>query len=120
MAMGLFAIAAVALAQAINLISLSVAESVEDAEVREQLRGMLVEASRNPKLQAGSRTIQTEQGITFVVEVERLDLQNREASTLEDLYEVRVTARRELPGQKSEEVASADTWVYRPLFREQP
>ena len=116
MALGLFAIAAVSLANAINLISLSVAESVEDVEVREQLRGVLLETSRNPNLEEGSRTVSTGRGIICEVEVERLDLENREARTLDEIYEVRVTARRELGGQSSEFVDSADTLVYREMF----
>ena len=116
MALGLFAIAAGSLANAINLISLSVAESVEDVEVREQLRGVLLETSRNPNLEVGSRTISTDRGIVYEVEVERLNLENREARTLEEIYEVKVTARRELGGQRSEFIDSADTWVYREMF----
>lgn len=116
MALGLFAIAAVSLANAINLISLSVAESVEDVEVREQLRGVLLETSRNPNLEEGSRTISTGRGIVYEVEVEQLNLENREARTLEEIYEVKVTARRELGGQRSEFIDSADTWVYREMF----
>ena len=116
MALGLFAIAAVSLANAINLISLSVAESVEDVEVREQLRGVLLETSRNPNLEEGSRTVSTGRGIICEVEVERLDLENREARALDEIYEVRVTARRELGGQSSEFVDSADTLVYREMF----
>lgn len=116
MALGLFAIAAVSLANAINLISLSVAESVEDVEVREQLRGVLLETSRNPNLEVGSRTISTGRGIVYEVEVEQLNLENRAARTLEEIYEVKVTARRELGGQRSEFIDSADTLVYREMF----
>ena len=116
MAMGVFAIAAVALANAINQISLSVAESAEEVAVREQLRGILLEATRSNDLAEGSRTIDNGQGIVFQINVEKLNLRNRQAETLDDIYEVTAIARRELGGQRSEIVESADTWVFRDMF----
>lgn len=116
MAMALFAIAAVSLAQALNTISLTVIESIEGAEIEEQLRGVLMEVSRDPNIQEDTRTISGEEGISFQVEIERLSLSNEEAIPLEDLFEVRVTALRKLPGKKSEEIASADTWVFEGMF----
>jgi hypothetical protein len=116
MAMGVFVIAAVALANAINQISLSVAESAEDVAVREQLRGVLLEASRSSTLAEGSRTIDNGQGIVFQIDIEKLNLKNREAQTLDEIYEVTATARRELAGQRAEIVESADTWVFKDMF----
>ena len=116
MAMGVFAIAAVALANAINQISLSVAESAEEAAVREQLRGVLLEVTRNNDLAEGSRTIDNGQGIIFQIDIEKLNLRNRQAETLEDIYEVTAMARRELGGQRSEIVERADTWVFKGMF----
>lgn len=116
MAMGVFAIAAVALANAINQISLSVAESAEEAAVREQLRGVLLEVTRNNDLAEGSRTIDNGQGIIFQIDIEKLNLRNRQAETLDDIYEVTAIARRELGGQRSEIVERADTWVFKGMF----
>ena len=116
MAMGVFAIAAVALANAINQISLSVAESAEEVAVREQLRGILLEATRSNDLVEASRTIDNGQGIVFQINIEKLNLKNREGQTLDDIYEVTATARRELGGQRAEIVESADTWVFKDMF----
>ncbi len=116
MAMGVFAIAAVALANAINQISLSVAESAEEVAVREQLRGILLEATRSNDLVEASRTIDNGQGIVFQINIEKLNLKNREGQTLDDIYEVTAIARRELGGQRAEIVESADTWVFKDMF----
>ena len=72
--------------------------------------------TRNNDLAEGSRTIDNGQGIIFQIDIEKLNLRNRQAETLEDIYEVTAMARRELGGQRSEIVERADTWVFKGMF----
>lgn len=116
MSMALFAAAAVSLAQAINLISLSVGESIEEAEIRESLRAELLEATRNPNLQEEVREKNpNDRGVFFRIEVEALNLQNKDAVTLGNLFQVEVTALRQTPAG-NEVLDSASTWVYPDIF----
>lgn len=117
MSMALFAIAAVSLAQAINMISLTVAESIDEAEVREALRAELLEATRNPNLQEETREKNpNDQGIYFRIEVKTLNLENKDAQTLANLFEVRVTALRNSQFGREETLDEAMTWVYPDIF----
>ena len=110
MAMALFTVAAVSLAEALNLISLTVGESIDDAEVREQLRATMLEVSRDSALTAETReTNPDKRGLYFRIEVERVDLKNEEGQTLDNLFEVEVTAMRDLPGRRDEVLDSAST-----------
>jgi prepilin-type N-terminal cleavage/methylation domain-containing protein len=110
MSMALFTLAAVSLAEALNLISLTVSESIDDAEVREQLRATMLEVSRDAALTAETReTNPDKSGLYFRIEVERLDLKNEDGQTLENLFEVKVTAMRDLPGGRNEELDTAST-----------
>lgn len=117
MAMAVFAIAAVSLAQAISLISLSVVESIDEGELRERLRGELLAASRDPFIQAGSReTAANEDGVYFRIETSEYRAENREGISLEGLYEVEVTALRRVPGSADEELDVAVTVTYPGIF----
>jgi prepilin-type N-terminal cleavage/methylation domain-containing protein len=110
MSMALFTVAAVSLAEALNLISLTVGESIDDAEVREQLRATMLEVSRDAALTAETReTNPDKRGLYFRIEVERLDLKNEEGQTLDNLFEVKVTAMRDLPSGRNEELDTAST-----------
>lgn len=118
MAMAIFSIAAISLAQAINVIGLTVTESIEEAELREQLRAVLLEATRVPNLREETRELNpNEAGIAFRIEVEGLNLENREAVALSDLFEVRVTAFRSGGPRGTETLDTASTWVYSGMFR---
>jgi len=110
MSMALFTVAAVSLAEALNLISLTVSESIDDAEVREQLRATMLEVSRDASLTAETReTNPHKRGLYFRIDVERLDLKNEDGQTLDNLFEVKVTAMRDLPGGRNEELDTAST-----------
>ena len=112
MAMALFTIAAVSLAQALNLISLTVSESIDDAEAREALRAAVVEAVRDPALKEETRqTNPDERGLYFKIEVVRLELKNTEGQSLDNLFEVTVTAMREGSNGRDETLDSATTYA---------
>jgi hypothetical protein len=112
MAMALFAIAAVSLAGALNLISLTVAESIDDAELREKLRATMLEATRDPALKEDSReTNPDERGLYFRIEVVRVDLKNQDGRNIDNLFEVTVTAIRETAGGRREPLDQATTYA---------
>lgn len=118
MALAIFAIAAVSLAGAINLVSLSVTESIDDAELREDLRAVLLEAARDPLLAADSRrTDPNERGIAFAIEVEQLSAENREGEALGGLFSVTVTALRAEAAGRMVPLDSASTYAYPGMFQ---
>lgn len=112
MAMALFAMAAVSLAGALNLISLSVGESIDEAELREQLRAVVLEVCRDPAIREETReTNPDERGVYFRIAVSRIDLRNEEGESLQDLYQVSVAALREGAGGRVETLDSASTYA---------
>lgn len=117
MAMALFAIAAVSLAEALNVISLAVTDTIEDAELREQLRAVMVEVTRDTNLTAETReTEPNAEGIGFRIESERLELKNEKGESLDNLFTVKVTAHRKLSGGRTESLDSASTIVNPAIF----
>jgi len=117
MALALFAIAAVSLAQAINMISLTVSESIEEAEVREQMRALLLEVSRDPDLREDSRETNPDDfGLFFRIEIVPLNLENQDSEPLANLFDVKVTALRKTIAKGVEEIDVANTWVYPDIF----
>lgn len=117
MAMALFTIAAVSLAEALNVISITVTESIDDAELREQLRAVLTEVTHDPHLTEDVReTEATKQGMVFRIEVERIDLKNQKGVTLTNLFSVKVTGLKVGPGGRKEELDTATTIVNPTLF----
>ena len=117
MAMAVFAIAAVSLAQAISLISLSVVESIDEGELREQLRGELLAASRDPYIEEGSReTAPNENEIYFRIVTSEFRAENREGIYLDGLFEIEVTALRRVPGGDDDELDVASTVTYPGIF----
>lgn len=117
LAMALFAIAAVSLAGAVNMIAMAVAESRETSALRERLRSVMLEWSRRPDMSVVSRdTTPGEDGIFFQIQVREMTPETREGLTLNQLYEVSVTACRVVPGQAPEVLQSAFTVVYPAIY----
>ena len=117
MAMGLFAIAAVSLAEALSTISLSVTESIDEAEIREKLRATMLEVTRDPSIQPDQReTNPDEAGVYFRILIERMEQQTRNGETLANLFDVQVSALRRSPNGREEILDTAQTWVYPQIF----
>lgn len=117
MAMALFAIAGVSLAEALNLISLTVTETIEEAELREQLRAVMLEVSRDPNLTAETRETEANtEGLAFRIDIERLELDNEKGESLANLFSVKVTALRIQSGGRKETLDSASTIVNPAIF----
>ncbi len=111
MAMALFTIAAVSLAGALNLISLTVGESISDAEVRDSLRSMMLEITRDPAIREETReTNPDERGLFFHIEVKQLTLTTEDAIPLQGLFEVTVTALQDTGRNRRTELDSATTY----------
>lgn len=112
MAMALFAFAAVGLAGALNTISLSVVDSIADAEVRDSLRAAVLEATKDPAIQEGTReTNPDDRGIYFRIEAVRLQARVEDGSNLDGLFEVKVTALRSGSGGRVETLDWATTYT---------
>lgn len=117
MAMAVFAIAAVSLAQAVSLISLTVVESIDEGALRERMRGELLAASRDPFIKEDTRvTTPNDDGLFFKITTTKLNAENREGIYLEDLYEIEVIALRKLTGEEEEELGSASTASFPGIF----
>lgn len=118
MAMALFAIAAVSLAEALNLISLTVTESIDEAELRERIRATVLEVTRDPNLAADTReTNPDEEGYYFRIEVVRLEgLRNEQGEALQNLFEVTVTAMQEGRGGRRETLDQVTTYSNPSLY----
>jgi prepilin-type N-terminal cleavage/methylation domain-containing protein len=117
MAMALFAIAGVSLAEALNLISLTVTETIEESELREQLRAVMLEVTRDPNLTTETReTEANREGLAFRIDIERLELDNEKGETLANMFSVKVTALRIQSGGRKETLDSASTIVNPGIF----
>jgi prepilin-type N-terminal cleavage/methylation domain-containing protein len=117
MAMALFAIAGVSLAEALNLISLTVTETIEESELREQLRAVMLEVTRDPNLTAETRETEANtEGLAFRIDIERLELNNEEGESLANMFSVKVTALRIQSGGRKETLDSASTIVNPGIF----
>ena len=108
--MAVFVIAAVSLSQALNIISLTVVESIDESELRERIQGLLLEEGRNPSIREGSRKIPpSDNGISFEIRIERFELSNRDGNPLNNLFEVTVIAFRSTASEGTVEVSRATT-----------
>jgi prepilin-type N-terminal cleavage/methylation domain-containing protein len=117
MAMALFAIAGVSLAEALNLISLTVTEAIEESELREQLRAVMLEVTRDPNFSAETReTEANKEGLAFRIDIERLEMDNEKGESLANIFSVKVTALRIQSGGRKETLDSASTIVNPGIF----
>ncbi len=113
LALMVFSTAVVALVEAVHQIGEHTLLRRHEAAVQERMRSLLVEHTRRPdeieevKLQEGD--------VTYIVTHTPLELKDRDGQPLAGLFEVRVTAAW-MEG-RTQQQASAETWVYPPLFR---
>ena len=113
LALMVFSTAVVALVEAVHQIGEHTLLRRHEAAVQERMRSLLVEHTRRPdeieevKLQEGD--------VTYIVTHTPLELKDRDGQPLPGLFEVRVTAAW-MEG-RTQQQASAETWVYPPLFR---
>ena len=113
LALMVFSMAVVALVEAVHQLGGTTLLMRREAEVQERMRSLLIEHTRlpDPPPQAEMK----EGDVTYSVKRVPLELKNRDGIPLTDLFEVRVTAVW-LEGSVTQQ-ATAETWVYPPLFR---
>lgn len=113
LALMVFSTAVVALVEAVHQLGEHTLLRRHEAAVQERMRSLLVEHTRRPddieevKLQEGD--------VTYIVTHTPLEPKDRDGQPLAGLFEVRVTAAW-MEG-RTQQQASAETWVYPPLFR---
>jgi prepilin-type N-terminal cleavage/methylation domain-containing protein len=113
LALMVFSVAVVALVEAVHQIGEHTLLRRHEAAVQERMRSLLVEHTRMPdaieevKLQDGD--------VSYTVTHTPLELKDRDGQPVSGLFEVRVTASWQ-EGRTLQQ-ASAETWVYPPLFR---
>jgi prepilin-type N-terminal cleavage/methylation domain-containing protein len=113
LALMVFSTAVVALVEAVHQLGGQTLLRRHEAAVQERMHSLLVEHTRMPdaieevKLQDGD--------VSYTVTHTPLELKDRDGQPLQGLFEVRVTAVWK-EGQTQQQ-ASAETWVYPPLFR---
>lgn len=113
LALMVFSLAVVALVEAVHQLGTSALLRRREAAVQERMRSLLVENTRLPERPLESSL--TEGDVTYTVRRSPLELSNKDGLPLTDLFEVRVTAVW-LEGNLKQQ-ATAETWVYPPLFR---
>lgn len=116
LALMVFSMAVVALVEAVHQLGGTTLLMRREAEVQERMRSLLIEHTRlpDPKEEA-----QVKEGdVTYTMKRTKLELKNRDGMPLTDLFEVRVTAEW-LEGSIMQQ-ATAETWVYPPLFFRPP
>ena len=118
LAIGVFSLAAMGLAGALNSIGAASVEINDEASIREQLRSLLLEKARAPNLYAIEEQSNPDaNGIIYFTRVVRLEgLENREGLALQGLFEITVTAIQQIPGREDREVDSASTYSFPGLF----
>lgn len=111
LALMVFSMAVVALVEAVHQLGEHTLLRRHEAAVQERMRSLLVEHTR--MLEQG---VELQEGdVTYTVTHTPLELKNRDGQPVDGLFEVRVTAAWK--EGKTPQQASAETWVYPPLFR---
>jgi prepilin-type N-terminal cleavage/methylation domain-containing protein len=113
LALMVFSTAVVALVEAVHQLGEHTLLRRHEAAVQERMRSLLVEHTRRPDDIEEVKLLEGD--VNYTVTHTPLELKDRDGKPVEGLFEVRVTAAWK-EGQTLQQ-ASAETWVYPPLFR---
>jgi len=114
LALMVFSMAVVALVEAVHQLGEHALLRRHEAAVQERMRSLLVEHTR---LEDAPAKVTLQDGeVTYTVTHTPLELKNRDGLPVPGLFEVRVTAAWQ--EGRTPQQASAETWVYPPLFRQ--
>lgn len=114
LALMVFSLAVVALVEAVNQLGNTTLHHRREATVQERMRSLLIEHTRLPNMPEESKV--QEGDVTYTVRRIPLEqLRNKDGQPLQDLFEISVTAEW-IEGRVTQQ-ATAETWVYPPLFR---
>lgn len=117
LALMVFSVAIVALVEAINQLGEHTLLRRHEAAVQERLRSILIEQTRQQTANPPEELVIKEANITYTVTRTPLELLDRDGQPVVGLFEVRVTANWQ--EARTQQQATAETWVYPPLFRQQ-
>jgi prepilin-type N-terminal cleavage/methylation domain-containing protein len=121
LAVFIFGMAAVALVEAVNSSGRTSLEARQKRNIQARLDNLLLETTRDPMWMENNRSpVKTEReisegGMSFTILREPLDLKNEEGIPVQGIFLVRVSTHWMEAGR--EQTATAETWVYPPLFR---
>ena len=111
LALALFSIAAVALANALNQIGVTTLAVHDTSRRLELVHSYLQEASKAPEIATGTETIEIEPGFKVKIVTETAKLTNQEGENLPDMFRIHVQA---LEGKTV--VEEAETLRFAPLY----
>lgn len=114
LALMVFSVAVVALVEAVHQLGGHTLLRRHEAAVQERMRSLLVEHTRLPE--APDEVTLQEGEVSYTVTHTPLELKDRDGQPLPGLFEVRVTAVWQ--EGRTPQQATAETWVYPPLFRQ--
>ena len=115
LALIVFSMAVVALVEAVHQLGQQALLRRHEAAVQERIRSLLLEQTRLPMPNPLEEVKIKEGDTTFTVKYTPLELSDRDGQPVKGLFEVRVTAEW-LEGSVTQQ-ATAETWVYPPLFQ---
>jgi type II secretory pathway component PulJ len=112
LAAGIFALAGVSLATALNSMAKVFVRARTEAEVRIQLETRLVQARLRPLVPMKEKSEPDEQGIVYEKEVVLMDMANDDKIVLTNLYRLSIAAHWKVGAE--EQVEQAEVYVYQP------
>lgn len=111
LALGIFSIAVVALAVALNDTISAAVQLQKETKMVWNLESRLNQA-RLKRFIIGTQKLEPEAGVSYEQEITQVDLKNEKNQTLNNLYNVKITAK--WTEQNVEEVRTAQIYVYQP------
>jgi prepilin-type N-terminal cleavage/methylation domain-containing protein len=115
LAIMVFSMAVMALVEAMNQLGEHAVKRRHEADILERIRSILIEQTRIPVAKPPEELKIKEGPVTYTVRHTPLELADRNGQAVQGIYEVSVTADW-LEGRTPQQ-ASAETWVYPPLFQ---
>jgi prepilin-type N-terminal cleavage/methylation domain-containing protein len=114
LALIVFSMAVVALVEAVHQLGKQTLLRRREASVQERLRSLLLEQTRTPVPNPKEEIKLKEGDTTYTIRRTKLELSDRDGQAVQGLFEIRVTAEW-LEGRELQQ-ATAETWVYPPIF----
>ncbi|MCB1231826.1 MAG: hypothetical protein KDN19_16275 [Verrucomicrobiae bacterium] len=113
LALGIFVVAGVSLMVTLNNIARISTETVDEARVTGQLRTLLTEVSRQPRIEPMEKVTDPDPGgIVYRVMVEPAEFTTAKGEKLADMFRIEITAFRKKPGGGQEVIEVAETLRY--------
>ena len=114
LALIVFSMAVVALVEAVHQLGKQTLLRRREASVQERIRSLLLEQTRTPVPNPKEEIKLKEGDMTYTIRRTKLELTDRDGQPVQGLFEIRVTAEWQ-EGRELQQ-ATAETWVYPPIF----